>query len=480
MTTEAVTYIIDAEDIASAKIRKVSDDIERQAGRVETVGKKSRVAGQLLGSMLGGQNGALASQLAGQIGDVTDQVSSLSKASKLTSATSLTMIASVGAAGFALGNTIGNAIFETKKWKNELKEAQAAMRELADDGVALLEKRWEQAQERIGLLIDPDEQKAALAKMQAQIQTDLGGADEGGVLGNLKAAKENLEALQSDSLLGFQTDNHKARIEAEKENVRELKKRRDVLKDLRDEYLDQNSARAKELQLMKLNKEAFESRRRQAIEAKENSRAFVESLRNEVDLLEQKKLTQKELRDLLVLRNTQGGDTREALRLFDRKNALKAQFAAEEAAQKKNEAAQAKKEAAQKRQQELLAKERREKERVLSLQKSQADNLLLQAVQLRDGGKAASALRLQMQGVGAGAAGRIADIQGELNKLNSTNSIGINTSDERLISGAGKQAEDALRAQQAVERNKLLDELLKEIIELRKQRPIIQVENIGT
>ena len=225
---------------------------------------------------------------------------------------------------------------------------------------------------------------------------------------------------------------------------------------------DRNSEYTKEIKLLTERKEKHKA-----------SQQFVAGIKEEIKLLKQKSMTEKELLDAQIAANTTVKDSSKARALIEERDALLAMIKIADKAQQdkvKN-----------------LEKERREKERVLSLQKSQADNLLLQAVSLRDGEKAASALRLQMQGVDAATASGLVNIQDQLKGLDGSskliNSVGVSGDDQRLLTGVGQQSEDKLlvvanqSAQQDQDRNQLLNDILQKLGNFKQS---IEVETVGT
>ena len=179
MTTEAVRYIVDAEDRATAKIHKVTDDIERQVKQVKDVGSKAKASTELVGTLANVLGGSQLGSFAGELAQVTERVSAFSEASKGAGGGSLLMkagvLAAAGAISFKLGSAIGNAIFQTEKWKEELVLLNSEMQRLGGKSITSLSGQFDRAKQKIGLMIDPVKQEAAFEKLKQMTDKNLDG-----------------------------------------------------------------------------------------------------------------------------------------------------------------------------------------------------------------------------------------------------------------------------------------------------------------
>lgn len=175
--SESVKIIIDAEDKATKKLNEVTRNVEASVKRIKTTGeqtkKSAEFAGAFANALGGSQFGAFASQLA----QVTEKTSQFAEVSKLGGAGALAfkagLVGMVGVIGFQFGNAIGNAIFQTDKWKQKLAEAGEESKKLGQRAVAAMNANRGMVDRETSLL-DKDGQKAAREKELQDVRESAG------------------------------------------------------------------------------------------------------------------------------------------------------------------------------------------------------------------------------------------------------------------------------------------------------------------
>jgi hypothetical protein len=264
MASESVKILIEADDLASAKIAQASQKIEQNVKKIKDVGDKTKKSTEFLGSVAGLLGGSEIASFAGQFAGLTDKVSQFSEVSKTGGAGAMAfkagLVAAAGAIAFSVGNAIGNAIFQVDKWNKEIEKATERANDLKQAMASVNQVRFNDATADIELIRDPEEKKAAYQAMLADLKKNLVGVEQQSQQSQ-KAAKEWAEAWQI-------TGNRKEYAKQAEQQVKDDKER---LKSLQEQ--------AKEIERIL----GIESER--AAKQKENqSKDFIESLREQLTL----------------------------------------------------------------------------------------------------------------------------------------------------------------------------------------------------
>ncbi len=125
--SESVKILIEADDQASRKIAAAAKNVETSVKNIKTTGEQAKKSTEFFGSIanaLGGSElGAYASQIAG----ITEKTSQFAEVQKLGGAGALAFKAGLaGVAGviaFGIGKALGDVIFQTSKWTEEMAKA---------------------------------------------------------------------------------------------------------------------------------------------------------------------------------------------------------------------------------------------------------------------------------------------------------------------------------------------------------------------
>jgi hypothetical protein len=169
MASESVKILIEAEDLASAKIAQASMKIEQNVKDIKSVGQKAKASTEFIGQLANQLGGSEIAGFAGQLAGLTEKVSQFSEVSKAGGAGAFAfkagIVGLVGAMSFGFGQAIGNAIFETDRWKKELQDATEASKKLNAELIRFSDLRIGDQIQSISLLGSPEEQEKATAAL---------------------------------------------------------------------------------------------------------------------------------------------------------------------------------------------------------------------------------------------------------------------------------------------------------------------------
>jgi hypothetical protein len=169
MASESVKILIEAEDLASAKIAQASQKIEQNVKDIKSVGQKAKASTEFIGQLANQLGGSEIAGFAGQLAGLTEKVSQFSEVSKAGGAGAFAfkagIVGLVGAMSFGFGQAIGNAIFETDRWKKELEGATEASKKLNAELIRFSDLRIGDQIQSISLLGSPEEQEKATAAL---------------------------------------------------------------------------------------------------------------------------------------------------------------------------------------------------------------------------------------------------------------------------------------------------------------------------
>jgi hypothetical protein len=234
MASESVKILIEAEDLASAKIAQASQKIEQNVKNIKSVGDKAKKSTEFLGSIAGLLGGSEIAGFASQFAGLTEKVSQFSEVSKAGGAGALAfkagLVAAAGAIAFSIGNAIGNAIFQVEKWNKEIEKATERANELKQSIASVNQLRFDDKTVDIELIRDPEEKKAAYQDLLAELKTNLVGVEQQAKQSE-KAAKEWGEAWQiTGDRKGFakmaeeEAKNDRERLKALQEQAKEVER----------------------------------------------------------------------------------------------------------------------------------------------------------------------------------------------------------------------------------------------------------------
>lgn len=442
---------ISSDQFAQAQ-EKINQKIQGNANAFKEVGGKAKSATEFVGVLASLTGNSELAGYAGQLAGVTEKVGAFSEVAKEggvgATAFKLGLVGLVGTVAMGLGKALGDWAFDTKKLAEEMEAAKVKAKELSAALIAMNSAFIAERREDIELIRDPDAKKAAYAELLDTLNRDLA-AVEGNVRAGEKAVKEWSEAWQITGERKAAAEMAAADLANDKERLAELTKQRNELMKITSERAEQNRLLAEENA------------------AKDSSEAYLQSLREEVELL---KATKEERLAIEAARNTTEEDRGEAERLLKERDAILAKQEAERQLEAERKAAEADKaRAAQeaikaaereaKIKQDALKKQiadaeaakqkeadRRQAEinRVEDIKKAEMQRLELQRIEIEQGKEAAKVKALMNQGVDEASAKRIAAEEAAIEKLKQ-NAKGEG---EKEVIGGGDTGPQSINASQ--------------------------------
>lgn len=390
---------------------------EKTAEAFKSGGKDVKAASDMFATLAKITGSSELAGLASTVGTVTDKVGQFSEVSKSgavgAAAFKLGLMGLAASAGFAVGKVLGDIIWQTEKFER----AMASAKETAAELDAQLKKNAStlaaNVREDIELIRDPEEKRAAYAKLLGDLSRDIQTASD-------VAGKSAREAEQWADAWQITGDRKQYAIDAQEQAAAD-KERLAGLKEQRDELMQIVGARAQENAAI-----------RAANEAKDKSESYLETLRQEVEYM---KATREEQIKIDALRNTTDEDRGEAERLLKERDAIKAKQDAEReaAAEKKKQqedATRAAEKAAEdaerarqkamedrvKEMEQIAENARREEQRVEDIIAAERERLELQKIEKEQGKEAATAKQFVNQGVDEATAKQFAAEQAAFDK----------------------------------------------------------------
>jgi hypothetical protein len=423
--SESVKIIIDADDQASRKVEAAARNVENNIKKIRATGEQAKKSTEFFGVIATSLGGSELGAFASQLGGITEKTSQFAEVQKLGGAGALAfkagLVGAVGVVAFQFGSAIGNAIFQTEKWTERLKEASDKAKELATNAASIRQTQFTERREDIEIFQDPEQKREAYKQLLGELNKDLAGV-EAQSRASKKAADEWAAAWQI-------TGDRQGFAEQAKQQAAEDAERVKALQAQRGEIEKLLSPRAEENRLL---------RERQELD--KQAEANVAKLKEEIDLLngkvkvlstEEQMLMRK--RDLLKEQKQKETASDAFIKQLREEVALlkvkKSEQFAVEAGQKTSSPAKANIAAEllqerdaliQKRELEKQAAAEKENEskRIADLKKAELDKLEQERVLLTKGKEAAQAFALQKQGLSKADAERIAAEQSKLDQVN--------------------------------------------------------------
>jgi hypothetical protein len=405
-----VSRLSDAQDKVAVSAKKAGDALKDSGNNV-------KASSDLFATLAGITGNSELAGLANAIGGVAEKAGQFSEVSKAGAggamAFKLGLMGLAASAGFAVGKVLGDIIWQTEKFERAMAQAKETAAELDAQLKKNAATLAANVREDIELIRDPEEKRAAYAKLLGDLSRDIQTASD--VAG--KSAREAEEWADAWQITG----NRKQYAIDAKEQATADKERLAGLKDQRDELMKIVGARAQENAAIK-----------EANAAKDKSESYLETLRQEVEYM---KATREEQIKIDALRNTTDEDRGEAERLLKERDAIKAKQdaereaaaeqkkmqedairATEKAAEDAERARQKAQEDREKEAEQIAENARREVERVEDIIAAERERLELQKIEKEQGKEAATAKRFVNQGVDEATAKQLAAEQAAFDK----------------------------------------------------------------
>jgi hypothetical protein len=387
--SESIKILIEAENKASAVVESTVKDIDNKVKSIKQSGEQAKKSTEFFGSIANALGGSEIGAFAGQLSQLTEKTSQFAEVQKLGGAGALAfkagLVAAVGAMGFQLGQAIGNSIFQTQKWTEELEKARKKAEEFSSSLIELKNFNFGREQERISLIGDPEEQKRATAALLKDIEKQV--LDKRESINKLVAQKELNEKPNEAS--GW--DIVSPIVGIKKAVARNYAGDEKIKKDIEDgeEFIKNLSKQVQEIQ--RKNDAVAEGlkKQREEKELRDKSDDFVKGLREEVELL---RASKEERASILALRTAVGETAQaEAKALLLEKQAIAANEEAARVKEAANQKAIAEQEAITKGSENYVKSLR---EQLELLKATDAEKAAMQAGQKAVGGDVATATGL--------------------------------------------------------------------------------------
>jgi hypothetical protein len=251
--SESIKILIEAENKASAVIDAAAKDVEAKVKGIKSNAEQAKKSTEFFGSIasaLGGTEvGAFASQLAG----LTDKTSQFAEVQKLGGAGALAfkagLVAAVGVIAFQFGQALGNAIFQTEKWKEKLAEANAEAQKLNATVIQQAQNRFSDSKSDIELIQDPEAKQAKYKELLDNLTKDVFATQDVVQKGRKEVEEWNAAWFKTGNRAAF-ADQAKAKLEDDKTRLKVLEAQRLELQKITGDHAKQNAELARSGPLM--------------------------------------------------------------------------------------------------------------------------------------------------------------------------------------------------------------------------------------
>jgi hypothetical protein len=383
--SEGVEFLISADDEASAKFAQVARNAESSVKQIKDVGGKAKASTEFIGTIANLTGNSQIAGFAGQLAGLTDKIGQFSEVSKAGGAGAMAfkggLIAATAVISFGIGKAIGDIVFETKKWNDELENAKKKLVEIDQKTAKIQKMKLSDSRELIMAEADPEARRklieaesAALTK-QLAIQEQARDSAQKTLEAEKLAKEEHTNIYDTPAMIKEKIDAAQRLVDSSQATV-------DATREERDEYDKMIGAHAQQVEAI-----------RATSAAKEKSKGFIESLKLEVEYL---RATKEEQLALDAARNATPEMQDEALALLKERDALKAKAEAEkQAADEKKKQEQEEAKAVE----DFIKQQKDKKKQVEDLIKSEQERIDLRKIELEQGAAAAKIEQLKRKGV---------------------------------------------------------------------------------
>lgn len=277
MANEGVKIVVDAENKASAKLKDVAKDVKQVGVDVKEVGDRTKASTEAAGALATAFGGDAIGSFAGELAGLTEKMVAFKEQTGASKAGMIAfqgaMVAAAGVIAFKVGKAIGDVIFQTKQWQEELEKAREEAAKLDDQLAASMGRNFAMRREELTLL-DAEAEREGTRELLSDIEKQI--ADK---RAQIEAKQNRQESLTEAWFLSPE----------EREKLTDttgLEKQLEVLRNQRDTLQDETSERRAALEIAKQQQE-LEEKRRQAVEAvKASGRSRLKQLQHELELME--------------------------------------------------------------------------------------------------------------------------------------------------------------------------------------------------
>jgi hypothetical protein len=392
---------------ASARLKQ---QLESSGESLKGVGKNAKGAGDAISVFASATGSPEIGAFAGKIGMASNELAKFRDMAGQAGSGALAfkagLVGMVAVLSFQIGSAIGNALFQTQKWKDEL---EAAKREAERLDAALLSassRRFNLELDEISVIRDPEEQSRETAKLLNDIEKQIDDKN--------KQIQEKLAAEESFNEYWFGSAEDRAAFN----DTTAMEKQLDLLRQQRDTLRESTSERRK----------AIDDKRKENALI-DQSQAYVESLKQEVDFLQ---ATREQQIELEASRRALGDDVGYAEQLLRERDAILAKQQAErEADAEKKRAADRQKAEDERR---VQAAER-EIERIKNAEEAERQRLKIARIAIEQGKEAAKVASLVAQGIDEATAKQLAAEEAAIDLLKEKDNLKDKKNDKVAVAG---------------------------------------------
>lgn len=312
MATESVTVKIDAENKASAELRKLAFDAEKSAKNIKEVGGQAKASTEVVGALATSLGGSSVGGFAGEIAMLTERVSAFSDVAKQGGAGAMAfkagLVAAAAVISFKVGTALGDAIFQTDAWRQKLDEANSAAKRLNAELISGLGRSFDQRL-NFSKLVGGEAGKTAFDELAANVEKNVDTSSAR--LGKLKKQLEVFESRKTSFTVGFGASaalqaRFSNRGEQLKKEIDEETTKNQLLKAQNQRIQEITGERQKNIAAL----QAQQANEKRIVQAQSKSSGVLDKLLRQHESLT---LSARELMQLEIERNTTVG--------FDRKRA---------------------------------------------------------------------------------------------------------------------------------------------------------------
>jgi len=246
--SEGVEILISADDQASAKFAQVAKAAENNVKQIKEVGGKAKASTEFVGQLAGAFGNSQIAGFAGQLAGLTEKVGAFAEVSKAGGAGALLFKAGLaGAAGilaFNVGKALGDVVFETKRWADELENAKNKMADLDKQMLTLQGRKFGQRRELVAAADGENREEVIKAEIQA-LNVQL--MQEQQSLDNANAQLETAKKIKAESWTETPAEMN-ARLEAANKAVELAKEKIKATLEEKTAYEEMIGAHAQELE----------------------------------------------------------------------------------------------------------------------------------------------------------------------------------------------------------------------------------------
>jgi len=189
--TERIKWELEAEDRATKKVRQVTENIERQTRQVKDLGGRAKASTELVGTLASTMGNTDFGGYAGEIAQITERISAFTEVANAggfaAKAFNVGLVGAVGVLSFKVGSAIGDLVFQTEKWNQQLEESKDRLEQLLNLAEGIRDVRFNQTAEGAT--------ESQLQKQLDRINAEISGRSQ--KLLDLQTAKNQEAAAQS-------------------------------------------------------------------------------------------------------------------------------------------------------------------------------------------------------------------------------------------------------------------------------------------